>query len=123
MPTSFAALWALVQANPWISSVIGLILLTYVMPWLSAKFPQLQGLWAIIGELLKKVFPPAPASASKTSAAVPVADPTITALQHLLADAIRQPGRADLLEKVSAVAKEYQTPPPAEAQSNKEPSV
>jgi hypothetical protein len=60
MPTSLAALWALITASPWISSLIGLVLATYVMPWLSQKFPQLQSLWAIIGTWLAKIFPPAP---------------------------------------------------------------
>jgi hypothetical protein len=123
MPASFAALWALIQNSPWISSVIGVVLLTYVMPWLSQKFPQLQGVWAFIGALLAKVFPPAPTSVSKTAASTPVTNPTIAALQHLLADAIQQPGRADLLEKVSAVAKEYQTPQPVEASTLKGASL
>jgi hypothetical protein len=112
MPDSLAAFWTLIQNSPWISSLIGLITATYAIPWLSEKFPQLQGLWAILGAWLAKVFPPAPTSRSSSpSQAVIVTEPTTASLQQLFADAIKH-GDEARIDKVSALAKEYQNKVP-----------
>ncbi len=115
MLTSLLELWSLIQASPVISSIIGLVLATYVIPMLSQKFPQLSELWTVIGKYLAKVFPPAPpkfeASQAPGPQTVVVTDPTTSALQHLLADAIKQ-GTETHLDKVSALAKEYQNKVP-----------
>jgi hypothetical protein len=112
MLTTLLELWSLIQASPWISSLIGVVLATYVIPALSQKFPQLSKLWAVIGEYLAKVFPPAPPQVQSSQSAGPpaviVTEPTTAALQHLLADAIKH-GDETRMDKVSALAKEYQS--------------
>lgn len=103
--------WSFIEANPWISSLIGLVLATYVIPYLSQKFPQLSKLWAVIGEYLAKVFPPAPPQVRSSQAegpqAVIVTEPTTASLQQLFADAIKH-GDETRIDKVSSLAKEYQ---------------